>query len=382
MSYILIATFLWIVVQWCVPVTGSCRHAWISVRKCRRSCGSPRFGLAPAESPLNDYQPAVSDVPEDDLPMNAFPESLSNPFSDEAHRFCIEHLRMSEQQCGLIQLFVEEIISWNERVNLVSRRTCTPDSIFSRHIVPSLVGGRVLEEALLKNHQGNDGVLRLIDVGTGGGFPGIPLAILYPQIQFVLADSIGKKITAVTTMANDLKLSNVATYNGRVEDFFSSTQVAGHAASRKKFDIVTGRSVTSLPRFCALVKDLIEPDHGHVLYLTGGEIDPSIEQLSIRNIAIEEYLPAFWKDNCDKRVLVFPYAAVRAIAALIPKQEQRNISSSVSKLARRPARPVEPGRNINQRRPKGAWRRKNDSDQPKQRGYENFQRYASAPSED
>jgi 16S rRNA (guanine527-N7)-methyltransferase len=285
---------------------------------------------------------------------------------------------MSEQQYGRIQAYVEEIIAWNERVNLVSRRTCTPESIFARHIVPSLVAGRVLEEALLKNDQGN--TLHVIDVGTGGGFPGIPLAILYPQIHFVLADSIGKKISAVTAMAKDLKLSNVATYNGRVEDYFASPQMDTSVSTRKKFDIVTGRSVTSLPKFCALVRDLLDPNHGHVLYLTGGEIELSILELSIRNVAMEEYLPPFWKDNCDKRVLVFPYAAVRAIAALLPKQEQRTIHASRGTPPRQPSRPDGPGRGL--KRPKGAWQKKNDPEQPKQRGYENFQRYTSAPSSD
>lgn len=379
MGYLIAAFLLISILQFCVLITGSYRHAWIPVRTCRRSCGSRLFGIVPDESTGQDHRP---DVSEEDLPFTALAESLSDPYSDAAKSFCTDQLRMNEQQVALIRAYVEEIISWNERVNLVSRRTCTPESIFARHIVPSLVGGRILEESLLNNHQGNDDALRIIDVGTGGGFPGMPLAILFPQIQFVLADSIGKKVTAVTAMAKDLKLPNVATYNGRVEDYFSSTPLDGNANTRRKFDIVTGRSVTSLPKFCSLVRDLLDPKHGHVLYLTGGEIDPAIVELSIRNTAIEEFLSPYWSDSCDKRVLIFPYAAVRAISALLPNQEPRNLNASASKQ-RQSRLPNGPGRGPNEKRPKGAWQKKNDPDQPKQRGYENFQRYTSpSPSED
>ena len=396
---VLLSSF--IALQWCIPAAGSHQTAWVAsflVRNCedcilshekdgrRFGSGSSSisrlFGVFPDDRASDDSSPLLrGDLLVEDLPPMALPASVSDPYSKEAEQFCFERLHMNPQQFCLVQAYVNEIISWNERVNLVSRRTCTPDSIFSRHIVPSLVCGRILQEALLENGNAKGDSLHIIDVGTGGGFPGIPLAILYPQIQFVLADSIGKKITAVTEMSKELKLSNVVTYNGRVEEYFAGAEMNGNVSTRKKFDVVTGRSVTSLPKFCSLVCDLLDQDRGHVVYLTGGDIDPSILQLSIHNTAIEEFLSPFWNDQCDKRVLIFPAVAVRAIADMLSLHEQRS-SNVVARPQRRASRSESPGKRPNQKRPKGAWRKKNDSDLPKQRGYENFQRYASNISED
>jgi 16S rRNA (guanine(527)-N(7))-methyltransferase RsmG len=318
---------------------------------------------------------------------------LLDPWSDEVKRVCTEFLQLNDQQYQQIQKLVECVQSKNSGVNLISRRMCTPSVIFTRHVFPSLVGGRMLQETLLgrrSNHNNsstNDTLshtfmedVRIIDVGTGGGFPGLPLAIQYPDIQFVLADSIGKKITAITEMVQELNLSNVVTYRGRVEDYFTNTSDVD-LTETKKFDIVTGRSVARLPQFCAWATNLLNPDSGHLVYWIGGEIDPVILQQTCRSTSIEEYLSPILKTSYDKRVLFFPVAAVRTIASALPTRKQRNTGKTTKPRAITNPTSIRPKEMKQQqkRRPmvKGEWRKKNDPDQPKQRGHENFQRFTS-----
>ena len=218
-----------------------------------------------------------------------------------------------------------------------------------------------------------------MDVGTGGGFPGLPLAVQYPDAQFVLADSVGKKIDAVADMAHQLNLQNVQTHHGRVEDYLAQQTAlasSGNDSSNnpQKFDVVTGRSVTALPQFCAWIQDLLEDD-GHLVYWTGGTVDATLLAQAIQNTSIQDQIPDWWSDNHDKRILVFPAAAVREIAAasgIVVKptgavnhkpQSKRQQERKTKKAA------------------KGAWsnRRKNPNE-PRQRGYENFRRYSSSSS--
>lgn len=127
-----------------------------------------------------------------------------------------------------LEEYARLLIEKNQVLNLVSRQQ--ESQILAGHIFPSLAAGILLPFA--------DGS-EVLDVGTGGGLPGIPLAIMFPGCHFTLLDSIGKKIHAVAEFVEKLGLRNVTTCQSRVENL----------PSRKKFDVITGRAVTALPQF-------------------------------------------------------------------------------------------------------------------------------------
>ncbi|MCD8186809.1 MAG: 16S rRNA (guanine(527)-N(7))-methyltransferase RsmG, partial [Rikenellaceae bacterium] len=148
---------------------------------------------------------------------------------------------------------------WNSKINLVSRKDI--DQLYLRHILHSLAIAKVVSFA--------EGT-RILDVGTGGGFPGIPLSVLFPQAEFTLVDSIGKKIQVVADVADRLTLNHVRTVHGRAE------AVAG------PFDFVVSRAVTQMPVFLSWVWNKIstggknELSNG-ILYLKGGDLDAELE---------------------------------------------------------------------------------------------------------
>lgn len=143
--------------------------------------------------------------------------------------------------------------SWNSRINVISRKDM--DNFYINHVLHSLAIAKVISFA-----PGS----RIMDVGTGGGFPGIPLAIMFPQCSFHLVDSIEKKIRVVTEVAEELKLENVFPQRERAE------YVEG------PFDFIVSRAVTALPVFMPWVKNKISSEQKNelangVLYLKGGD---------------------------------------------------------------------------------------------------------------
>lgn len=145
---------------------------------------------------------------------------------------------------------------WNARINVISRKDM--GDFFSRHVLHSLSMARVLRPEC---------GARILDVGTGGGFPGIPLAILFPETSFTLCDSIGKKVKVVHAVAEALGLENVKTEWARAETL---TNVP-------PFDFVVSRAVTRMPAFLDWVRPLVAGNHRHglqngVLYLKGGDL--------------------------------------------------------------------------------------------------------------
>ncbi len=142
---------------------------------------------------------------------------------------------------------------WNERVNLISRKDIV--HLYERHILHSL--------GIAKVHAFAAGS-RVVDVGTGGGFPGVPLAIMFPQSRFHLIDGTGKKIAAVKGVIEALGLVNATAEQVRSEDH------------RGVYDIIVSRAVTTLPEFITTTKHLVRKGNGRLLYLKGGDLADEI----------------------------------------------------------------------------------------------------------
>lgn len=143
---------------------------------------------------------------------------------------------------------------WNSKINVVSRKDM--DSLYEKHVLHSLGIAKVMKFAP---------DTKVLDIGTGGGFPGIPLAILFPKAKFTLIDSIGKKITVVNAVKDALELDNVTAIHGRAEKV------------KDKFHFVISRAVTQMPVFLRWLKGKFEkeqfnPKHNGVLYLKGGNL--------------------------------------------------------------------------------------------------------------
>lgn len=153
---------------------------------------------------------------------------------------------------------------WNTKINLISRKDI--EHLEERHLSHCLA---------ITNHLKLMNGTRIMDVGTGGGFPGIIMAICYPQAQFTLIDSIGKKITVVQDLIDKLELKNVEAKQARAE------------AINKQFDFVTGRAVKNLPEFFMWIKSNVRRGERNsipngVLYWKGGAMDDELEALGIR----------------------------------------------------------------------------------------------------
>ena len=155
-----------------------------------------------------------------------------------------------EQFSKLESLYFE----WNEKINVISRKDM--DSLYERHVLHSLGIAKVMSFSA---------GTKVLDIGTGGGFPGVPLAMLFPEVEFTLVDSIGKKIKVVEAISQELGLKNVKAIHGRAEKI------------KDKYHFVVSRAVTQMPVFLRWLKGKFEKEqinkkHNGVLYLKGGDL--------------------------------------------------------------------------------------------------------------
>ncbi|RCL73040.1 MAG: 16S rRNA (guanine(527)-N(7))-methyltransferase RsmG [Flavobacteriales bacterium] len=176
---------------------------------------------------------------------------------------------------------------WNQRINVISRTDI--EHFYTRHVLHSL--GIAKAQPFIADS-------KILDVGTGGGFPGIPLAILFPEVQFTLVDSIGKKIKVVKAVASSLGLKNINAFHKRAESVEGS------------YDFVVSRAVTHMERFVPWVEKKISTNNKHecdngILYLKGGDLE---EELKSFPKAETTPLSQFFSDDFfdTKKVVYLP----------------------------------------------------------------------------
>ena len=191
---------------------------------------------------------------------------------------------LTDQQKSQFQQLETLYKDWNEKINVISRKDI--DEFYERHVLHSLGIAKIMEFA--------DGT-KVLDIGTGGGFPGIPLAILFPHVEFTLVDSIGKKITVVNAVAESLGLKNVKAYHERAEKI------------KDKFHFVVSRAVTQMPVFLRWLKGKFEkeqfnPKHNGVLYLKGGDLG---EELAGIKCEIYHLKDQFKEEFFDTKKVVY-----------------------------------------------------------------------------
>ncbi|MBQ2007167.1 MAG: 16S rRNA (guanine(527)-N(7))-methyltransferase RsmG [Alistipes sp.] len=175
---------------------------------------------------------------------------------------------LSEHQKEQFRALYDLYADWNAKINVVSRKDF--EQLYLRHVLHSLAIAKVCQF---------DAGAKVLDVGCGGGFPSVPLAIMFPEVQFISADSIGKKITVVKGVCEGAGITNIDARHTRVEQI------------PEKFDYVISRAVTEMPQFVKWIWSKIERGQrgtlpNGILYLKGGDLT---EELSATRMKWTEY---------------------------------------------------------------------------------------------
>jgi len=200
---------------------------------------------------------------------------------------------LTEKQKGQFAQLGSLYREWNEKINLISRKDM--ENFYIHHVLHSLGIAKVMEF---------EPGTKVLDIGTGGGFPGIPLAILYPKVAFHLVDSIGKKINVVKDIYKRLGLSNVEAEQVRAEELV------------RRYDFIISRAVTQMSNFYPWVKnkfkkeDINEFPNG-IFYLKGGDVDEEMEDLNVSYVTyhLEDYFSEPFFEM--KKVIYMPFEGKR-----------------------------------------------------------------------
>jgi 16S rRNA (guanine527-N7)-methyltransferase len=194
---------------------------------------------------------------------------------------------LSEDQVSKFKQLESLYQDWNLKINVVSRKDI--EELYLRHVLHSLGIAKVIQ---FKSGS------HILDVGTGGGFPGIPLAILFPECQFHLVDSIAKKLKVVDEVVSGLGLTNVKTTHSRVE------------AITGNYDFIVSRAVAAMPTFVHWVKGKIAKQQNHnikngILYLKGGDLTEELRDYKTTTIYnLSDYFSEDFYDT--KKVVHLP----------------------------------------------------------------------------
>lgn len=198
---------------------------------------------------------------------------------------------LSDTQKAQFEALYDLYIDWNSKINVISRKDIT--NLYEHHVLHSLGIAKFIRFVP---------ETEVMDVGTGGGFPGIPLAIIFPEVRFHLVDSIGKKVKVATEVAKSIGLQNVTTRHCRVEE------------EKKMFDFVVSRAVMPLSDLVKIVRKNIKKEQQNVypnglICLKGGELEHEI--LPFRRLAQIEDMKNYFKEEY--------FATKKVVYVVIPK---------------------------------------------------------------
>ncbi len=195
---------------------------------------------------------------------------------------------LSEHQKDQYKQLFELYSYWNDRVNVISRKDI--ENLYEKHVLHSLGIAKIVQF---------QPKTEILDVGTGGGFPGIPLAILFPESKFHLVDSIGKKIMVVRKVAEALDLKNIQAQQVRAEEI-----------ENRKYDFVVSRAVSRLSTFYEWIEDKFkknstqEPKNG-LLYLKGGDLRVEITESGLKGVREYSLADHFDSEFFDTKKVVY-----------------------------------------------------------------------------
>lgn len=195
---------------------------------------------------------------------------------------------INETQMEQFRLMEGLYREWNSKINVVSRKDI--DQLYRHHVLHSLCIAAYIKASMPDVYERlrGDGPysisepMKILDLGTGGGFPGIPLAVMFPHTAFTLCDSIGKKIIVASEVARALGLKNVKTVNARAESL------------PETFDYIVSRAVTSLDNFMPWVKGKYSEG---ILYLKGGDLEKEIAKARLRKGSVSIWPVSKWTDD-------------------------------------------------------------------------------------
>lgn len=195
---------------------------------------------------------------------------------------------ITAEQMGKFEKMDALYREWNAKINVVSRKDI--DELYRHHVLHSLGIAAYLKAEMPDVYERLRGEgpyaiaepLKVMDLGTGGGFPGIPLAVMFPHAQFTLCDSIGKKIIVATEVAKGLDLKNVKTVNARAESL------------PETFDYIVSRAVTALDNFMPWVKGKYNEG---ILYLKGGDLTEEIAKARLRKGSVHIWPISNWTSD-------------------------------------------------------------------------------------